>query len=127
MSGRLQPIRIPPPVVRTLPPPVTESMTPPVVRGISPPVVNVPDTSIDYPTIDVPTEQQFEADLSQPQTVDPGTTEQSRDLPPTINVGGLDIPVPPVDVAVTAGASAVVATTVSLACLLYTSPSPRDS
>ncbi len=115
MSGRIQPIRIPQPVVRTLPPPVTESMAPPVVRGISPPVVNVPDTSIDYPTIDVPTEQQFEADLSQPQTVDSGTTEQSRDLPPTINVGGLDIPVPAPEVAVTAGVSAVVATTVSLA------------
>ena len=114
MSGRIPPIRIPSPVVRTLPPPVTESMAPPVVRGISPPVVNIPDTSIDYPTIDIQTEQQFEADLSQPQEVDSGVEEATRGLPPNISVGNLDIPVPPMDVVVTAGASAVVATTVSL-------------
>ena len=117
MSGRIQPIRIPPPVVRTLPPPVTDSMAPPVVRGISPPVVNVPDTSIDYPTIDVPTEQQFEADLSQPQEVEQGTEGTTRGLPvtPTIDIGGVQVPLPAPEVAITAGTSAVVATTVSLA------------
>ena len=123
MSGRIQPIRIPDPVVRNLPPPVTESMAPPVIRGISPPVVNVPDTSIDYPTLDIPTEQQFEADLSQPQEVEQGTEDSTRELPPkpqipvtpTIDVGGVQIPLPAPEVAITAGTSAVVATTVSLA------------
>jgi hypothetical protein len=119
MSGRIQPIRIPEPVVRTLPPPVTESMAPPVIRGISPPVVNLPDTSIDYPTIDIQTEQQFEADLSQSQEVEQGTEDSTRELPkpvtPTIDVGGVQIPLPPPEVAITAGTSAVVATTVSLA------------
>ena len=114
-------IRIPRPVIDNIPPPVTSGIEPPVVTGIRPPVVDVPGVTIDYPTIDVPTEQDFRGDMTPPQQVpqeEEGT--DSRELPPaeapnpTIDVGGIEVPLPKPEVAVTAGTSAVVATTVSL-------------
>ena len=114
-------IRIPRPVIDNIPPPVTSGIEPPVVTGIGPPVVDLPTPTIDYPIIDVPTEQDFRDDLSVPQEVEQeeeGT--DSRELPPaeapnpTIDVGGIEVPLPKPEVAVTAGTSAVVATTVSL-------------
>jgi hypothetical protein len=103
--------------------PVVRGVKPPVVRGISPPVVSIPDTTIEYPTIDVPTEEQFQGDMSpqQPQTSIP--TPDTRDLPtsppaiptqPSIEVGGVDIPLPDPGPLVAAGSLAVVTTVVTL-------------
>ena len=50
---------IPPPVIRTITPPVTQVAPPPVTRGIKPPVINVPGVEITYPTIDVPTQEEW--------------------------------------------------------------------
>ena len=130
MPRQIREVRVPRNVIGDLPRPVIDSSVPivrgskpPVVRGISPPVVNVPDTSIDYPTLDVPTEQQFQGDMEpqqQPQTSTP--TPDTRDLPttpaiptqPSFEVGGVDIPIPEPGPLVAAGSLAVVTTVVTL-------------
>jgi len=50
-----------PSVIPTIKPPVTKSVEIPVVRGLDLPVVNLPDTRIKYPTVDVPTQAEFDA------------------------------------------------------------------
>ena len=50
-----------PSVIPTINPPVTKNVEIPVVRGLDLPVVNLPDTRIKYPTINVPTQQEFDA------------------------------------------------------------------
>ena len=116
---------IPPTVIRTiepLAPPVTQRVPPPVTNGIKPPVINVPEVEIDYPTIDVPTQEEWEGVIGGQQNGVEQPTTPGRDLPPTpatpqvptINIGGTDVPMPDVAPLITAGASAVVATTVTL-------------
>ena len=117
----MDPIRIPPPIIRDIPPPVVDNLAPPVVNGIRPPVVDVPEVGIEYPVIDVPTEEQFQEDLGSPPPVIPQEPiETPRELPkpeepnPTIDVGGLEIPLPKPEVAITAGTTAAVTTVVAL-------------
>ena len=50
-----------PSVIPTINPPVTKNVEIPVVRGLDLPIVNLPDTRIKYPTVDVPTQQEFDA------------------------------------------------------------------
>ena len=113
----MDPIRIPPSIIRDIPPPVVDNLAPPVVNGIRPPVVDVPDFEIEYPVIDIPTEEQFQEDLgSPPPAIPQEPIETPRELPttPTIDVGGLEIPLPKPEVAVTAGTAAAVTTVVAL-------------
>jgi len=113
-SSVVNPISVPRPVVR--------GAQPPVVRGISPPVVDVPDTSIEYPTLDVPTEEQFQGDMSPQQPQVPVNTPDTRDLPltppvetqPSFEVGGVEVPIPDPGPLVAAGSLAVVTTLVTL-------------
>lgn len=108
----------------TVPKPVTQTSLPrPVIGGIKPPIVDVPDTSIEYPTIDVPTESEFqEAVRNENRNNQPQTPQNTRDLPttpevpstPTIEVGGIDIPLPDPGPLVAAGSLAVVTTVVTL-------------
>ena len=118
-------IRLPRPVIDGIPPPVTSGIEPPVVNGITPPVVDVPGVVIDYPTIDVPTEEQFQGDMSpqnppeeSPTTPDRpglGNTPPIPEVPqPSIEVGGVDIPLPDPGPLVAAGSLAVVTTVVTL-------------
>ena len=108
---------LPAPVVSTIdiPEPVVRGARPPVVTGIRPPVVRTPDTRIDYPTIDVPTEQEFQGDMGPQQPQQPTPTRHKR-LPqtPVINVGGVDVPLPEPGPLVAAGSLAVVTTVVTL-------------
>ena len=119
-------INIPSPRIRNLPRPVIRDLEPPVVRTIDPPVINVPNPIIDYPTIDVPTEEQFRQEMSQPRQVEQEDTDE-RELPtttpiipptvppkPTINIGGIEAPLPEPAPLITAGATAVVTTAVTL-------------
>ena len=113
----IRPIRIPRSVIRDIPPPVVYDTPPPVVRGIEPPVIEVPDPVIDYPTIDVPTREEFEGMLQPEEKPVEETPETVRELPPTapsVNVGGVNVTLPSPDVIATAGATAVIATTASL-------------
>jgi len=128
--SQVRPIsRIPSPVVRDLPPPVVSVIEPlappvtrgvpvPVTRGLKAPVIDVPDPTIDYPVIDVPTKEEWEQVIeNQNEESEPTPRSDTRDLPatpPTVNVGGLDVPLPEVAPLITAGATAVVTTTVAL-------------
>ena len=128
---RIQPIRIQTNVIREIPPPALRSTPPPVVSQLEVPVVDVPNPIIDYPTIDVPTQQRFEQDFAPPQqqqVVD--EAQETRDLPPpapaappvptgpVVSVGGVNVTLPPIDTVATTGATAVVATTASLTAAL---------
>lgn len=50
-----------PSVIPTIEPPVSKSVEVPVVRGMALPVFDIPDTSIKYPVINVPTQAEFDA------------------------------------------------------------------
>lgn len=122
MIMEIRPIRIPRSVIRELPPPVVRDTPPPVVSGLELPVIEVPNPTVEYPTIDVPTREEFEGQLQPQQEPQEEEPEDTRDLPPptptptapTVNVGGVDVTLPTPDVIATAGATAVVATTASL-------------
>ena len=114
----IRPIRIPRSQIRDLPPSITSSTPPPVVRGIDPPVIDIPSPLIDYPTIDVPTEQDFRDQLQQPQSQQQEPEEPGRSLPPPTPTVDLpvvgEVPLPPVGPLVAAGATAVVVATVTM-------------
>ena len=128
---RIPRIDIPSPRIRSLSRPVIRDVGPPVIRTIDPPVINVPNPIIDYPTIDVPTEQDFRQQMSpQRQTEEEETDE--RELPttpvappapprPTINIGGIEAPLPEPAPLVTAGATAIVTTAVTLGATIVVS------
>jgi len=125
--------RIPAPVIRTIPPPVVSTIEPiappvvdrtppPIVRGLEVPIINVPDPTIDYPVIDVPTQEEFNEAVRNGQQNQPQQQPQdTRDLTPpavpeqpSIDVGGVEIPIPEPGPLVAAGSLAVVTTAVTL-------------
>lgn len=125
--GRIPPIRIPQPIIREVPPPITTNVPP---LRIPAPVVDVPNPVIEYPVIDVPTRENFEGMLpieeEQTQTEEeetrelppPTTTPQAPPPSPVIEVGGIEVPVPPVAPLITAGATAVVVASVTMGATL---------
>lgn len=134
-----------PSVISTIEPPVLHSVEVPVVRGMALPVFEMPDTSIKYPVINVPTQEEFDAAVKadkEKEQQDKG--EKSRGLPdtsppqlpqvsqtppqvpiaeipadkpttPTFTVGGIDINLPDPSLVATAGAVAVVTTAATIA------------
>jgi regulator of replication initiation timing len=134
-----------PSVISAIEPPVLRSMEVPVVRGLSVPIVDVPDTSIKYPVINVPTQAEFDAAVNaQKQQEQQPQQEKSRGLPdptpqvpqvaqtpptqtpiaeipadkpttPTFNVYGVNINLPDPSLVATAGAVAVVTTAATMA------------
>jgi hypothetical protein len=50
-----------PSIIPTIDPPVIQSTPQPIIRGLALPVFQAPDTSIKYPIIDVPTQEEFDA------------------------------------------------------------------
>jgi hypothetical protein len=73
-----------PNVISTIEPPVLRSVEVPVVRGMALPVFEMPDTSIKYPIINVPTQAEFDAAVKaekEKEQQDKG--EKSRGLPDT--------------------------------------------
>ena len=115
MGMEIKPIRIPRNVIRELPPPVVDATAPPVTRSVRPPVVDVPSPVIDYPTIDVPTREEFEGMRVQPEPTPVEEVNPTRDLPPQINVPGVGpVDLPDAAPLITAGATAVVTTGAAL-------------
>ena len=60
----IRPIQIrsePPPIIPTIEPPVTRRAEPSVIPQIDMPIIHMPDTTIKYPVIDVPTQEEFDA------------------------------------------------------------------
>jgi len=115
-------ITVPSPSIRQIPRPNVSNIEPPIVRGIAVPVLDVPNTVIDLPTIDLPTEQDFRQQASPaPITNQTEGTEDTRDLPetpkpeqPTISIAGIEAPLPEPAPLITAGATAIVTTAVTL-------------
>jgi hypothetical protein len=71
-----------PSIIPTIEPPVIQSTPPPVSRGLALPVFRMPDPSINYPIINVPTQEEFDAAVKaeQKQQEEP-KEEKSRGLP----------------------------------------------
>ena len=139
MPRQIREVKVPRNVVSEIPRPATDRIevpgtvirgaSPPVIRGISPPVVNVPETTIDYPTLDVKTEQEYQVGMLPQQPLEPTSdtpSDDTRDLPstptppppvetqPTFEVAGVDVPIPEPGPLVAAGSLAVVTTVVTL-------------
>ena len=116
----IKPIRIPRNQITQIAPPVTDGIPPPVVSGLEVPVLDVPDATIDYPVIDVPTRENFEGQMSPQRESEPEKPKPTRDLPPpkppgnVVDIAGVEVTLPPVDVIATTGATAVIATSASL-------------
>ena len=56
----IKPIQIrsePPPIIPTIEPPVTRRAERSVIPQVDMPIINIPDTTIKYPVIDVPTQE----------------------------------------------------------------------
>ena len=120
MTPRIPPIvtrQIPPVVITTIEPPVTGRLPPVVTDAMLPPVIDVPNPTIEYPVVDVPTREQWEGAIDGGE--EPSNEESTPNRPgvetgPIINVGPVEVPIPPVAPLITAGATAVVTTSVAL-------------
>jgi hypothetical protein len=71
-----------PSIIPTIDPPVIQATPQPVIRGLALPVFQAPDTSIKYPVINVPTQEEFDAAVrAEKQKEQPEKEEKSRGLP----------------------------------------------
>ena len=134
-----------PSIIPTIDPPVVRSAEVPVVRGLALPVFEAPDTSIKYPVINVPTQEEFDAavradkekqaaeeaektrglpDSTPPPQLPPAAqtpppepviTVPPTTKPPTFTVNGVDINLPDPSLVATAGSVAVVTTAATMA------------
>jgi len=68
-----------PSIIPTINPPITKSVEVPVVRGMELPVILMPNTGIKYPTIDVPTQEEFDAAVKEEQKKQ--EKEEEKDKP----------------------------------------------
>ncbi len=83
----IKPIQIrsePPPIIPTIEPPVTRRSERTVIPEIDMPIVNMPDTTIKYPVINVPTQEEFDAAVrAEQRKQEEEKEEKSRGLPDT--------------------------------------------
>jgi hypothetical protein len=71
-----------PSIIPTIEPPVIQSTPPPVSRGLALPVFRMPDPSIPYPIINVPTQEEFDAAVrAEKQKEEEQKEEKTRGLP----------------------------------------------
>jgi hypothetical protein len=132
-----------PSIIPTIEPPVVRGVEVPVVRGLALPVFEMPDGSFKYPTVDVPTQEEFDAavkaerdkqeaekadktrglpDTPPPQLPavvqtpppEPVITVPPTTKPPTFTVNGVDINLPDPSLVATAGSIAVVTTAATM-------------
>lgn len=119
MPRNIPRLQIPRPVIDTIPPPVIQNSPPPVIRGLEIPIIDVPTPIIEYPTIDIPTREQFEGAITPPQQpAQTSTPERSRLLPETVPILGRDIPVPDAATLITTGSTAAIAVATTMASTL---------
>ena len=82
-----------PSVIPTIERPILRQIDAPVIRGLEVPVVNVPNTSIQYPVVRVPTQAEFDAAVkaekdkqaAEQQDKPRGLPDTKPQLPPQIN------------------------------------------
>ena len=81
----IKPIQIrsePPPIIPTIEPPVTRRTERTAVYGIEIPIVNIPNPTLNYPVIDVPTQEEFDAAVKAEQKKqEEEKQEKTRGLP----------------------------------------------
>ena len=71
-----------PSIIPTIDPPVVQTTQPSVVRGLTLPVFRMPDPSIKYPVINVPTQEEFDAAVKAEQKKEEEKKEEkTRGLP----------------------------------------------
>ena len=71
-----------PPIIPTIEPPVTRRTGRTVIPEIDMPIINMPDTTIKYPVIDVPTQEEFDAAVKAEQKKqEEEKEEKTRGLP----------------------------------------------
>jgi hypothetical protein len=71
-----------PSIIPTIDPPVVQTTQPSVVRGLALPVFRMPDPSIKYPVINVPTQEEFDAAVKAEQKKEEEKKEEkTRGLP----------------------------------------------
>lgn len=72
-----------PSIIPAINPPIVESTSPPVIRGLELPVFRAPDPTINYPVIDVPTQEEFDAAVRAEKQKQQEATEEekTRQLP----------------------------------------------
>ena len=72
----------PPPIIPTIDVPITQGTPRPVIRGLDAPIINLPNASIKYPVIDVPTQEEFDAAVkAEQQKQQQDQEEKTRGLP----------------------------------------------
>ena len=83
----IKPIQIrsePPPIIPTIEPPVTRKTEQTVIPQVDMPIINIPDTTIKYPVIDVPTQEEFDAAVrAEQKKKEEEKEEKTRGLPDT--------------------------------------------
>ena len=71
-----------PRIIPTIEPPVTQRTERSVTHGLELPIVNVPDPTFNYPVIDVPTQEEFDAAVrAEQQKQEEEKQEKTRGLP----------------------------------------------
>jgi hypothetical protein len=71
-----------PPIIPTIEPPVTRRTEQSVIPQIDMPIINMPNTTIKYPVIDVPTQEEFDAAVrAEQKKKEEEPEEKSRGLP----------------------------------------------
>ena len=71
-----------PRIIPTIEPPVTQTTQQPLIRGLEVPIINIPNPAINYPVINVPTQEEFDANVkAEKQKQEPEQQEKSRGLP----------------------------------------------
>ena len=71
-----------PPIIPTIEPPVTRRAERSVTHGLALPIINVPDPTLNYPVIDVPTQEEFDAAVrAEQQKQKEEQEEKTRSLP----------------------------------------------
>ena len=137
MTPRIRQIRTPNNVIRDIPSsvigeidrPAIREASPPVVRGIDPPVVRVPDPYVNYPQVPEPPREDDAPRVPASSGEVESVPTDTRDLPytppvpqtPSIDVGGMNIPLPEAGPLVAAGSLAVVTTVVTLGATVVVS------
>ena len=71
-----------PRIIPTIEPPVTQRTERSITHGLALPIINIPDSTINYPVIDVPTQEEFDAAVkAEQQKQKEEQEEKTRGLP----------------------------------------------
>lgn len=135
-------------MIREIPQTIVDRLGPnylksPITKGLALPIFEMPNPTLDYPVIDVPTQEEFDAAVKAQNSKDESNSEKTRGLPstpppqlpqiaqtppaqrvaeipadkpsPTFTVFGTNINLPDPSLVATAGAVAVVTTAATIA------------